>query len=409
MTGTRDSGGRGSEGRGRFDGRHAVRFDPARVATPAFVVDEGLLRDNLAILADVKARAGCKILLALKCFAMFRVFPLLATVLDGVCASSPHEARLGREAFGREVHTFAAAYSAADVADLCATSDHLVFNSFRQLDTFRPVARQRAATLGRTVDFGIRINPQHSEGATPIYDPCAPGSRLGIRRDAPGWDTPGALDGVTGLHWHNLCEQDADCLARTIAAVEARFADILPRMRYVNFGGGHHITRPGYDIGLLVRCVRDFKARWGVEVYLEPGEAVALNAGYLVATVLDVVDNDGPIAIMDASVAAHMPDVIEMPYRPHIVGSGEPGEKAWTCRIGGLSCLAGDMAGSYSFDAPLAPGDTLVFTDMAIYSMVKTNTFNGVRLPSIALYTPQTDAIEVVRTFGYQDFRDRLS
>ena len=390
----------------RYSGRLACRFDPARVETPAFVIDEGLLVDNLTVLGRVKARTGCRILLALKCFAMFRVFPLLAEVLDGVCCSSPHEARLGREEFGREVHSFAAAYSAADIEALALTSDHLVFNSFAQKERFMPLARQRAAAAGRRLEFGLRINPEHSEGAVPLYDPCAPGSRLGIRRADFRVDR---LDGIRGLHWHNLCEQDADCLERTVAAVEHAFADVLPRMAYVNFGGGHHITRPGYDLHLLVQVVNRFRERWGVQVYLEPGEAVALNAGYLVATVLDVVNADLPVAIIDASVPAHMPDVLEMPYRPHIIGAGEPGEKGWTCRIGGLSCLAGDVAGEYSFDRPLAPGDRLVFTDMAIYTMVKTNTFNGVQLPSILLYHPDEDRLETVRRFGYEDFKTRLS
>ena len=389
-----------------FNGRLACRFDPARVATPAFVVDEGLLADNLTVLGRVKARTGCRILLALKCFAMFRVFPLLAEVLDGVCCSSPHEAQLGREEFGREVHSFAAAYSAADIEDLALTSDHLVFNSFAQKDRFMPLARQRAAAAGRRLEFGLRINPEHSEGAVPLYDPCAPGSRLGIRRADFRTDR---LDGISGLHWHNLCEQDADCLERTVAAVEHAFGDVLPRMAYVNFGGGHHITRPGYDLDLLVSIVNRFRERWGVQVYLEPGEAVALNAGYLVATVLDVVNADLPVAVIDASVPAHMPDVLEMPYRPHVIGAGEPGEKGWTCRIGGLSCLAGDVAGEYSFDRPLVAGDRLVFTDMAIYTMVKTNTFNGVQLPAIVLYHPDEDRLETVRRFGYEDFKTRLS
>jgi len=388
------------------NGRLEYRFDPGAVRTPCYVVDEGLLRDNLAILASVKERAGCKILLALKCFAMFSVFPLIGRTLDGVCASSPHEARLGREEFGREVHTFAAGYSEADIRELCTTTDHLVFNSFAQLRRFRPLVRELAAGLGREIELGVRVNPEHSEGATPIYDPCSPGSRLGIRR--ADFD-PDDLDGITGLHWHNLCEQDADCLGRTIEAVERTFADVLPRMRYVNFGGGHHITRPGYRLDLLVDLITRFKAKWGVEVYLEPGEAVALNTGYLVATVLDVVRADMPVVIMDSAVPCHMPDVIEMPYRPLIVGSAEPGEKAWTCRVGGPSCLAGDVAGEYSFDKPLATGDKLVFTDMAIYSMVKTNTFNGIQLPSIYRFEPDGQAMTLVRSFGYDAFKSRLS
>ena len=390
----------------RYNGRYGCRFDPARVVTPAFVVDEGLLADNLAILARVKELTGCKILLALKCFAMFSVFPQLRQVLDGVCCSSPHEARLGREEFGREVHSFAAAYSESDIEQLAATCDHLVFNSFRQWQRFRTRAETTAKAAGRSLEFGLRINPEHSEGATPIYDPCSPGSRLGIRRADFHIDQ---LEGISGLHWHNLCEQDADCLERTVAAVEKGFADIIPRMSYVNFGGGHHITRPDYQLDLLVDIVSRFQDRWGVQVYLEPGEAVALNTGYLVATVLDVVNADMSIAIIDASVPAHMPDVLEMPYRPHIVGSGEAQEKGWTYRIGGLSCLAGDVAGEYSFDRPLVPGDTLVFTDMAIYTMVKTNTFNGVQLPAIMRYRPDDNELVLVRRFGYEDFKNRLS
>ena len=391
---------------GRFNGRFACRFDPAQVETPAFVVDEGLLADNLAILARVKQATGCRILLALKCFAMFNVFPLLRRTLDGICASSPHEARLGREEFGREVHSFAAAYATSDIEQLALTSDHLVFNSFAQLERFRALAEQTAAAAGRKLEFGLRINPEHSEGTTTIYDPCAPGSRLGIRRADFQIDK---LAGITGLHWHNLCEQDADCLERTVAAVERSFGDVLPQMAYINFGGGHHITREGYDLELLIAIINRFQSRWGVQIYLEPGEAVALNCGYLVTTVLDVVQADMPVAIIDASVPAHMPDVLEMPYRPQIIDAGLPGEKAWTCRIGGLSCLAGDVAGEYSFDAPLVPGDRLVFTDMAIYTMVKTNTFNGVQLPSIVLYQPETETLSLVRQFGYDDFKTRLS
>ena len=391
----------------RFNGRLACRFDAKGIRTPAFVVDEGLLRDNLAILAQVKEATGCKILLALKCFAMFRVFPLLNTVLDGVCCSSPHEARLGREDFAREVHSFAAAFSAADIEDLALTSDHLVFNSFRQKELFMEKAEELARAYGRELHFGLRINPEHSEGTVPLYDPCAPGSRLGIKRaDFKNNE----LAGIKGLHWHNLCEQNADCLKRTVAAVEARFGDILPGMEYVNFGGGHHITREDYDLNELIDIIKLFQSRWQVQVYLEPGEAVALNAGYLVTTVLDV-QGDGDMAnvIVDTSVPAHMPDVLEMPYRPHIIGSGLPGEKEFSCRIGGLSCLAGDVAGEYSFDSPLTIGDKLVFTDMAIYTMVKTNTFNGVQLPDIVLFHPELTCFEVVRQFEYEDFRIRLS
>lgn len=389
-----------------MNGYLAYRFDPKQLKTPCYVVDVGLLRDNLRILAEVKVQTGCKILLALKCFAMFRLFDLIGKTLDGVCASSPHEARLGFEEFGKEVHTFGAAYSEDDMAELCQTSDHILFNSCSQLQRFRPMIEERAARSGKKIVLGIRINPEHSEGAVAMYDPCAPGSRLGIRREHLQEEL---LAGVRGLHWHNLCEQDADSLERTVSAVEERFGDLIAQMSYVNFGGGHHITRPGYDLARLVRVVKTFKEKWNVQVYLEPGEAVALNCGYLVSTVLDLTQADMAIGIIDSSVPAHMPDVLEMPYRPHIVGSGAAGEKRYSYRIGGLSCLAGDVAGIYSFDQPLAVGDQLIFSDMAIYTMVKNNTFNGVRLPSIYLYEPDGERYECVRSFGYDDFKNRLS
>lgn len=389
-----------------MNGYSEFRFDPSRLNTPCYLIDVGLLRQNLQILADVKKATGCKILLALKCFSMFRLFPLMSETLDGVCASSPHEARLGFEEFGKEVHTFAAAYSRADMEQLCQTSDHILFNSCSQLERFRPVVMAYVARTGKEITLGIRINPEHSEGTVEMYDACAPGSRLGIRRAQL---QEGLLQGVSGLHWHNLCEQDADCLERTVSAVEGNFGDQIAQMRYVNFGGGHHITRPGYDIERLIRVINGFKAKWGVQVYLEPGEAVALNCGYLVSSVLDVTRADIDVAIMDASVSAHMPDVLEMPYRPHIIGSGEEGEKEYAYRVGGLSCLAGDVAGMYSFDQSLAVGDRLVFSDMVIYTMVKNNTFNGVGLPSIYLYEPENESYECVRSFGYEDFKNRLS
>jgi len=388
-----------------MDGRLAYRFDVQTVETPCFVVDTGLVERNLEILGQVKERTGCKILLALKAFAMWDVFPLLRSTLDGVCASSPHEARLGREEFGGEVHVFAAAYSAAHVVELCRFADHMVFNSFGQLERFAPMVAEEASRLGRRVDLGIRINPEHSEGAVPLYDPCSPGSRLGVRRQH---FRPELLDGVRGLHWHNLCEQNADCLARTVEAAEQAFGEFFSRMDYVNFGGGHHITRSDYDVDLLCQVVASFQDRYGLQVYLEPGEAVVLNAGYLVTTVLDIVDADIPFAIVDTAVPAHMPDVLEMPYRPHIVGSGFLGEKKYNYRIGGLSCLAGDVAGEYSFDDPLTIGSRLVFTDMAHYTMVKTNTFNGVALPSMYRFDPKS-GMRLVRRFGYEDFKYRLS
>lgn len=390
---------------------------PATLPTPAFVVDAAALARNLAVLADVKARTGCRILLAQKAFSMFSVYPLISRTLDGTCASSVHEARLGREAFAGEVHAFAAAFNDAEMRALADLVDHITLNSFDQWRRFRPLV----ATAPRAIQCGLRVNPQHSEGHTPLYDPCAPRSRLGIRRDAFGDQS---LDELSGLHFHNLCEQNADALARTLAAFEARFGDLLPRFRWVNLGGGHHITRPDYDVAHLCRLVSDFKARHGVQVYLEPGEAVALNAGVLVATVLDVVWNEMPIAILDTSCTCHMPDVLEMPYRPRVYrgeawdGSAatpatadrgaEPGAKPHTVRLAGPSCLAGDIIGDYAFDVPLRPGDRLVFEDMAHYTMVKTNTFNGINLPSICLREPD-GTIRLVREFGYADFKSRLS
>lgn len=380
----------------------APGFDPRAVPSPCFLVDAARLRANAAILERLRAATGCRILLALKAFAMWSAFGHLRWALDGVCASSPNEARLGREEFGGEVHAFAAAYSPASLAEIVRHADHVVFNSLGQLERLRPVIE----TAPRRVGLALRVHPGRSEGHTPIYDPCAPGSRLGILREELGDSLP---EGVEGLHFHALCQHGADALERILTAFEERFARFLPGLSYVNFGGGHHITRPGYDLGLLTRLIRDFQERHGLRVYLEPGEAAALDAGFLVAEVLDVVERGTPQAILDTAVPCHMPDVLEMPYRPHIVGSGLPGEKPFTYRLGGVSCLAGDVAGDYSFDRPLAVGDRLVFTDMAIYSMVKTNTFNGVDLPAILLLEPGEAKPRLVRSFGYPDFKERLS
>lgn len=385
-----------------MDRSDSLGLDLARVPTPCFVLDEAAIRRNLRILGGVQARTGCRILLALKGFSMFSVFPLVRRTLHGVCASSPHEARLGREAFGREVHTFAAAYSEADMREIIILSDHVVFNSFAQWRRFRPMIE----AAPRPIQCGIRINPAHSEVEIPIYDPCAPGSRLGVlARQFPGQ----SLDGISGLHFHTLCEKNADALARTLEKVEEQFEPYIRQMEWVNFGGGHHITRNDYDVDLLCRLISDFTKKYGVNVILEPGEAVALNAGFLVASVLDIVENEVSIAILDTSAAAHMPDVLEMPYRPEIIGAGRPGEKPHAYRLAGLSCLAGDVIGDYSFENPLVVGDKLVFCDMAHYSMVKTNTFNGIQLPSIAIYRSDSDEFEIIRKFGYEDFRSRLS
>jgi carboxynorspermidine decarboxylase len=379
-------------------------YDVSQLRTPAFVCDLGALQENLDILADAQRRAGCRILLALKGFAMWSTFDRVSAVLPGTTASSPHEARLGREKFGGEVHACSPAYSDADFDELLTLCDHIVVNSCSQLRRLAP----RAAAHPRhgQVDLGLRINPQHREVEVEMYDPCAPRSRLGTTRDQID---PDVLPLVDGLHWHTLCELGADALERTVEAVERDFADILPGMKWVNMGGGHHITRPGYDIDRLARVVSGFAERWDVQVYLEPGEAIGLDTGVLVASVLDIIHNDIDIAILDTSATAHMPDVLEMPYRPRIFGAGDRGEHPHTYRLGGVSCLAGDVIGDYTFERPLAVGDKLVFADMIHYTMVKTTNFNGVRLPSIALAHPEDGRIEVVREFGYEEYVRRLS
>jgi len=368
--------------------------------SPAYVVDLGRLRHNLAILDEVQRRSGAKILMALKAFAMWNTFPLIRQTLHGVCASSPWEARLGREEFGGEVHSFAAAFKESDVRDLLTISDHLVFNSFNQLERFRPLWEQSG------VSIGLRVNPEHSEGHTELYDPCAPKSRLGIpRAEFDGR----SLAGIDGLHFHTLCEQLFEPLARTAKVFEEKFGQFLPGMKWLNLGGGHHITREGYDTDGLMELVKYFRGKYGVEVYLEPGEAVVIGTGVLVGEVLDVVHNQVDTAILDVSATCHMPDCLEMPYRPVITGGGEPGEKAHTYRIGGPSCLAGDVLGDWSFDEPLGPGDRLCFEDMAHYTMVKTTTFNGIQHPHLCTFEPETGELQVVRSFGYTDFRSRLS
>ncbi len=370
--------------------------------SPAYVVDLGRLRHNLEILDQVQKRSGAKILMALKAFAMWKTFPLIRETLHGVCASSPWEARLGREEFGREVHSFAAAFKESDIAELLGISNHLVFNSFAQLERFRPLWQKEQ---GR-VSIGLRINPEHSEGHTALYDPCAAGSRLGIRRaEFEGK----SLDGVDGLHFHTLCEQLFEPLARTAKVVEEKFGAFLPQMKWLNFGGGHHITREGYDIDGLVELIKYFQEKYGVQVYLEPGEAIVIGTGLLVGEVLDVVHNQVDTAILDISATCHMPDVLEMPYRPDIFEGYAPGEKNCTYRLGGPSCLAGDVIGDWSFDQPLHPGKRLAFLDMSHYTMVKTTTFNGIQHPHICTFEPDTGELKVVRSFGYEDFKNRLA
>jgi len=375
------------------------------INTPCYVVDVARLKVNLEILRGVEQRSGCKILLAQKAFSMFSLYPLIREYISGFAASGLYEARLGyEEGFGGENHVFSPAYKDGDFEQLTRICSHIVFNSYAQWDKFK-------ARIPEGVSAGLRVNPEHSTQEKAIYDPCAPNSRLGATAASlKGKD----LSGITGLHFHTLCEQNADALEETLDAVIDKFSRFFEgakncpcRLRHwLNMGGGHHITREGYDIERLIKCVQKAKA-YGLEVYLEPGEAIALNAGYLVATVLDIVNNGMNIAILDASAACHMPDVIEMPYRPEVIGAGKPGEKAHTYRFAGNTCLAGDIIGDYSFDKPLNIGDKVIFTDMAIYTMVKNNTFNGTPLPDIAVL--ENGEVRVVKSFGYDDFKGRLS
>jgi carboxynorspermidine decarboxylase len=382
-----------------------TRFNPQRVPSPCFVVDEVAVERNLQILQRVQQESGAKVLMALKAFSMFSMAPLIMRYLSGTCASGLWEAKLAYEEYGKEVHVYSAAYTASHLTEILQIADHVVFNTLSQWQRFQPeIAAARAQRPH--LDFGLRINPRHSEGKVALYDPCAAGSRLG---------TPIAqlkdqdLSGFSGLHFHTLCEQNFAPLARTLDAIEAQCGELLHKMKWVNFGGGHHISHPDYDVDGLIARVKEFSKRYSVQVYLEPGEAIAIRSGVLVCEVLDTLNNEMPIAVLDTSATCHMPDTLEMPYRAHILGSGEAGEKRYPYRLGGLSCLAGDVMGDYSFDQPLQQGQRLVFDDMAHYTMVKTSTFNGVPLPALAVWNSVTDDLRIVREFGYQDFRNRLS
>lgn len=378
-----------------------------KVDTPCYVIDEKQLRKNLELLKFVREKAGCKILLAQKAFSAFSTYPLIAEYLDGCTASGIYEARLGYEEmakpFGRENHVFSPAYPENDMDELLKICDHIVFNSPRQWAKYRDKVRAN----DRYIQAGIRINPEYSEIDTDIYNPCFTGSRLGTTLERFN-AAPALYEGIDGLHFHTMCEQGAEVLERTLPHVEEKFGFMFDRIKWLNFGGGHHITRPGYNVAKLISCVKRIREKYGLEVYLEPGEAVALNAGWLVTTVLDTFRNGCDIAITDASAACHMPDVLEMPYRPEIIGAGKPGEKPHTYRLGGNTCLAGDVIGDYSFDKPLEGGERLVFCDMSIYSMCKNNTFNGMPLPSIYILK-ENGEIQPVKKFGYEDFKGRLS
>lgn len=369
--------------------------------TPCYILDQRLLVNNLEILHSVRKRTGCSILLAQKGFSMYSVYPLIGKYLDGVTSSSLFEARLGYEEMGREVHVYAPAYIEEEFNELLEYCDHVVFNSFEQWNKYKVKVK---GADSKKIECGIRVNPEYSEIETPLYDPCYNFSRLGVTLSN---FRPEELDGLDGLHFHTMCEQNSDTLERTIKVVDEKFGSFIKNMKWLNFGGGHHITRPDYDIEALVRSISFFQDKYGVKVYLEPGEAVALNTGYLVAKVLDIVDNGMEIAILDTSAACHMPDVLEMPYRPNIINGGKPGEYDYTYRLGSHTCLAGDVIGDYSFKEPLKTGDKLVFCDMAHYTMVKNNTFNGINLPSILLYS-EDEGVRVVKKFGYEDFKSRL-
>ncbi|MEK5029496.1 carboxynorspermidine decarboxylase [Paenibacillus sp. FSL H7-0357] len=378
-----------------------IDIDISSLPSPAYLVDERLLKKNLETLNYVQERSGAKILLAQKGFSMHALYPLVGQYLHGVTSSSLFEARLGFEEMGKEVHVYAPAYMDREFDELLGYTDHIVFNSFDQWSRFK----DRVQNAPKRISCGIRVNPEYSEIEVPLYDPCFNFSRMGVT--LPNF-RPDELEGIDGLHFHTMCEQNSDTLERTLKVVEEKFGQYLHGMKWLNFGGGHHITRPDYDLEKLISCILHMKETYNVEIYLEPGEAVALNTGYLVATVLDTMHNGMDIAILDTSAECHMPDVLAMPYRPNIIGAGEPGEHAYTYRLGGMTCLAGDVIGDYSFPEPLKYGDKLVFLDMAHYSMVKNHMFNGVNLPAIASYNEE-EGLKVIREFEYSDFSNRLS
>lgn len=388
-----------------------THFDPARVPSPCFVIDKAALEDNLKILNRVQRESGAKVLGALKAFSCWSLAPLVREYLSGTCASGLHEARLGKEEFGGEVHCYSAAYKEADLLEILQVADHVLFNSFSQWSRFKPLAL-KAQQKRPELQFGIRINPEHSEGEVALYDPCAPCSRMGVpiaEFEKAVEQTPDILDGISGLHFHTLCQQDLPPLDRTLNIVIKKFGKYFKQIGWINFGGGHHISREDYQVDDLIDMLKNFQANYDLQVYLEPGEAVAIRSGVLVAEVLDITWNTMAQAILDTSATCHMPDVLEMPYRADIVGAGMPNELPHTYRLGGMTCLAGDVIGDYSFAQPLQVGQRLMFDDMAHYTMVKTTTFNGINLPAIALWDSRTNQLDVIREFGYSDFKHRLS
>ena len=379
-----------------------AHFDLDRVDSPAFVVDAAKLRANLQILADIRDAAEIKVLAALKAFSMWSVAPIIGEYLDGVCASGLWEARLASEFYDGEIATYSAAYKPGELEEVCRLSDHVIFNSPGQMERAALILGHARAG-GGSFDVGLRVNPQTPCGEVPRYDPSSPGSRLGFPLDQL---TDEIMEGVEGIHFHNLCEQDFEPLRRTWDKVFDAIEPYFGQLKWINMGGGHHITRADYQREELVEFLNDAREDTGAEIYLEPGEAVALDAGILVGTLLDTHWNGLPLAITDISATCHMPDVIEAPYRPAMLGERDDGEGV---RLGGPSCLAGDVIGDYRLPVPCEPGQRVAFLDQAHYSMVKTNTFNGVQLPSIWLWDSDSDALEQIKSFGYEDFRDRLS
>lgn len=379
-----------------------IKIAKGNIETPVYLLDETLIEKNMKVLQYVKERTGCKVFHALKAYASFATFPMMSRYLDGVCASGLNEARLGHEEFKKEVHTFSAAYRETEFKAILKYSDSVIFNSFYQLQKYGKAAKKSG------VEIGLRINPGYSEVETEIYNPCAPYSRLGIVNSIFEKEYPKYRGLIDGLHFHAMCQQNSDVLERILKSFEKLYGKYIGGLTWVNFGGGHHITRDDYDRELLIKLINTFKTKYGVQVHLEPGEASVYDAGVLISTVLDIVKNRMEIAIMDTSAETHMPDVMLMPYRPHIIGSGKKNEKKYRYRLAGPSCLAGDVIGDYSFDRPLQRGDKLVFTDMALYSIVKNTTFNGINLPDIAVLRAG-GKVEVVRRFGYKDYRNRQS
>ena len=374
-------------------------LDYSQVKSPCYVLDEKRLRRNMEILSDIQNRTGVKIICALKGYSFWRSFPIIAEYLPGATASSLNEARLAKEEMGKEVHVFAPAYEDGEIDNILSLADHITFNSFSQWSRFRDKA------LKAKVSCGIRVNPQFSTVETDLYNPCGKYSRLGVTEAE---FKPELLDGIDGLHFHALCEQDADALEGVLAAFEKHFGKYLPQMKWVNFGGGHHITRKDYHRDQLVDLLNDFKKRHPhLEVIMEPGEAIGWQTGELVANVVDLVHNEMDIAILNVSVSAHMPDCLEMPYRPNVTGADLPGVKKFTYKLTGNTCLAGDQLGDFSFDNPLQVGDTIIFEDMIHYTMVKTTFFNGVRHPNIGMFD-MDGKFHLLHEFTYEQFKEKL-